>query len=324
MYHLCLHGWDEHPCIGRRVCHTGPAASSCLLAGPEGLEPSYPGLEPDVLAAKRRTRCSRGAAVQCVSRPCGSPRSATTCAAAFRRCMGADGSPEIPRSPIERAMSPRRSMTRGRKTTPPEGSPARYSRTSAEWPCIFKTELAKTRLDPAIKKLWESRRSDRPKWGDLRTTFRREHCRNLNPWGSETCPFKETDCALAFYAAVEQSLHATNPYGYFRSVCRSTGALRADLGVELRSRMRTDANEGRVGRPTTASLREGPADGLRPSAAEGPDELVVRDVDGGDAVDSVRRVATGLPTVGDVLRDIGVRPRPRSGPDGDPDEGRGR
>lgn len=137
-------------------------------------------------------------------------------------------------------------MSRERKPTPPGEAPARYSRTSREWPCIFKMPIATERLDPAIKKLWESRRSDRPKWGDLRTQFRQKHCRLVNPWGSETCPFKDFECALAFYTAVEQSLDARNPYAYFMAVARSTGAARADLGVEQRAkaaRMRTDATD---------------------------------------------------------------------------------
>ena len=135
-------------------------------------------------------------------------------------------------------------MSREQQPTPPVQPPARYRRTSREWPCIFKMPIATERLDPSIKKLWESRRSDRPKWGDLRNMFRRFHCRALNPWGSETCPFKDYECALAFYVAVEQSLNARNPYGYFLSVARSSGATRADIGVELRAkaaRMRTDA-----------------------------------------------------------------------------------
>jgi hypothetical protein len=137
-------------------------------------------------------------------------------------------------------------MTRVKKPTPSGKPNARYPRTSAEWPCIFTQPLATERLFPAVKKLWERNRSDRPKWGDLLTTFRREHCRNVNPWGSETCPFKPQECALAFYVALESSLDAKNPYGYFRAVARSSGALRADLAVERkaqRARMRTTEDE---------------------------------------------------------------------------------
>jgi hypothetical protein len=211
-------------------------------------------------------------------------------------------------------------MTRDAQPTPARKAsarPPRYTRTSTEWPCIFKDPIATERLDPAVKKLWESRRDDRPKWGDLRTTFRRDHCRTVNPWGSETCPFKVEECALAFYRSIEQSLKARNPYGYFIRVCRSSGAARADLGQELRARMRTDANEGAMGRAGTDRLRAGSPDGLR---AE-PHDPVVRGVDGEDAVRGLRGLAARPSTVGDVLRSFDLGPHPQPGPDGPPDEG---
>lgn len=215
-------------------------------------------------------------------------------------------------------MKAKRPVTRDGEPTPADNPPARYSRTSREWPCIFKTTLATERLDPAVKKLWESRRSDRPKWGDLRTMFRQSHCKLVNPWGSETCPFKEEDCALAFYAALDQSLDARNPYGYFRSVVRSMGAARADLGVEVRARMRTDVtDEGAVGRPPTSRLREGPPDRVRNE----PYDRVVRGVGREDALRGVRGMAAGPEPVGDVLRTLGDRSRPRPRNDRDADEG---
>lgn len=196
--------------------------------------------------------------------------------------------------------------------TPMTDRPARYTNTSSYWPCIFKGEMAVQRLDPAVKKLWDSRRQDRPKWGDLRNTFRREHCYRINPWGSETCPFAEAACGLAFYNAVDQSLYARNPYGYFRSVCRSTGAARADLGQELRARMRTD--EGRAGR---GGLRAGPPDGLR-DERQPP---LVRGVEGSQPVGGVRG-ATAQPTaLGDVLRTLDLGPRAPSRPDSNEEEG---
>lgn len=212
-------------------------------------------------------------------------------------------------------------MTRERKPTPTEHPSARYARTSAEWPCIFKTPLATERLDPAIKTLWASRRSDRPKWGDLRTTFRKQHCRNVNPWGSATCPFRPTDCAMAFYRAIEQALAARNPYAYFISVCRSTGAARADLGVELRARMRTDVtDETGVDRATHPGVPARPTDRLR---AVG-DDPVVRGVDRDSTARGVRRVATGPVPLGDVLGGLDLGPRPRPRPVSDEHEGEAR
>jgi len=204
-------------------------------------------------------------------------------------------------------------MTRETKPTASEQRPARYSSTSAEWPCIFKMPIATERLDPAIKKLWESRRADRPKWGDLRNTFRREHCYRLNPWGSDTCPFIESSCAMAFYSAVEQSLDARNPYGYFRSVCRSTGAARADLGVERKARMRTD--EGGAG---ASRLREGPSTGLR----EERQPPLIPGVEADVAVRGVRGTSARPTALGDVLRTLDLGSRPPSGTDDHEEEGR--
>ena len=213
-------------------------------------------------------------------------------------------------------------MSRERKPTPNGKPPACYSRTSAEWPCIFPTPLATERLDPAVKKLWETRRDDRPKWGDLRTTFRRSHCRLVNPWGSETCPFKPEDCALAFYQALEHSLDARNPYAYFITVCKSMGAARADLGVELRARMRTDdANEGAMGRTSDPSLRERSADGIRAVLEGGSEPSVVRVVQDSVSVRGVRGVAAQPTALRDVLGGLDLRPRPQPGQDSDEEEG---
>lgn len=206
-------------------------------------------------------------------------------------------------------------MARTAKPTPPGNKPARYSRTSTEWPCIFKMPIATERLDPAVKKMWESQRDDRPKWGDLRNTFRRQHCYRLNPWGSETCPFKPESCALAFYEALRQSLNARNPYGYFISVCRSSGALRADLGVELRARMRTDVS--RLEGAGLDSLRERPMDRVPPER----ERPVVRRVDAEEPARGLRGSAARPTPIGDLLGSLGLGSHPRPGPDSDEDEG---
>lgn len=127
-----------------------------------------------------------------------------------------------------------------------DARPPRYSNTSGLWPCVFNDDFVRDQIDPRIKTEWEARRDDKPKWGDLRTTFRKEHCRRINPWGSESCPFKPEDCALAFLQGVQRSLVARNPHGYFVQVARSGGAARADEGVALkaeRARMRTPVRD---------------------------------------------------------------------------------
>jgi len=124
--------------------------------------------------------------------------------------------------------------------------PPRYSRTSKEWPCVFGTDFMRDQIDPRIKDEWAASRADKPKWGDLRTTFRREHCSAVNPWGSETCPFKPEECAIAFLKAVQQSLGARNAHAYFVRVARASGSYRADQSVEMKAqkaRMRTQEDE---------------------------------------------------------------------------------
>lgn len=124
--------------------------------------------------------------------------------------------------------------------------PPRYSRTSTEWPCVFGTDFVREQIDPRVKAEWADARDDKPKWGDLRNTFRREHCATVNPWGSETCPFPVEQCGIAFLKAVQQSLKARNAHAYFIRVARASGSYRADGSVEIkaqRARMRTTEDE---------------------------------------------------------------------------------
>jgi hypothetical protein len=124
--------------------------------------------------------------------------------------------------------------------------PPRYTRTSNFWPCVFNDDFVREQVDPRLKAEWEDQRDDKPKWGDLRTTFRKEHCRRINPYGSENCPFKPEDCAIAFLKGVVKSMKARNPHGYFVQVARSSGAARADESLVLkaeRARMRTSVRD---------------------------------------------------------------------------------
>jgi hypothetical protein len=130
--------------------------------------------------------------------------------------------------------------------TPKPKPSVRYPRTRATWPCVFDSDFVREQVDPRILTAWEAQRSDKPKWGDLRTTFRREHCQTINPYGSETCPFRAEDCAIAFLKGVTASLGARNAHGYFIRVARSMAAARADEGVRMRAekaRMRTGEGE---------------------------------------------------------------------------------
>lgn len=209
---------------------------------------------------------------------------------------------------------------RDQQPTPPTNAnarPPRYTRTSTEWPCIFNGDFVREQVDPRIKTAWEERRSDKPKWGDLRNTFRREHCRAINPWGSETCPFAEEDCALAFLQGVLSSLKARNPHGYFIKVARSSGSYRADEGVERRARMRTDVpHPPAMGGAMPEGLREGPL----PSLGQGR----LGDQDHVDPVapssgEGVRRPVSRPQPIGELLGSLDLRPREGSPKDRRPD-----
>ena len=203
--------------------------------------------------------------------------------------------------------------------------PSRNSTTTREWPCVFNGEFIREQIDPRVKTEWAERRSDKPKFGDLRNTFRREHCRSVNPWGSETCPFREEDCAIAFLKAVQESLPARNAHGYFIKVARSSGALRADMAVDRRAddaRMRTRAtegpsDEGRMGGADPARVRARPEAGVAPDAAPAPPDAA----ESGEAGGGVRRPVSRPRLIGDLLREADLRSRPRSGQDGYGDEG---
>lgn len=67
-------------------------------------------------------------------------------------------------------------------------------------------------------------------FGELRRLWRVEHCQELNPYGSDSCPYREEQCALAFYIATERvtSRFLSSPKGYFKKYARTLAGIRAD------------------------------------------------------------------------------------------------
>jgi len=205
-------------------------------------------------------------------------------------------------------------------TTPAHRHVARYPRTSAIYPCVFESDYVREVIDPLVKADWAKTRSDKPKWGDLRTTFRQQHCRAINPYGSGSCPGTPQACGGAFLAAVRQSLFATNAHAYFIKIARSTGAERADLYQSKRDRMRTDeqaeeADESRMGSPDREGLRTGPA----PGVAQIQQPAAVLDLAVGKREGGVRSPLSRPASIGSVLGSFDLRPRP--GPDDHEEEG---
>jgi hypothetical protein len=114
-------------------------------------------------------------------------------------------------------------MSKDVKTTPKVRRPSRY-------PCIFRGRFIRDQVDPRVKELWERTTGKPAPFGRLRLSFQRGHCQAINPYGSEDCPYREEECAMAFLGTVQNSLlpWVEDPAAYFVKVARSSGVERAD------------------------------------------------------------------------------------------------
>lgn len=96
-------------------------------------------------------------------------------------------------------------------------------------PCVFGGSFIREQIDPRVQAIWQERWKKPARFGELRRLFRERHCRAVNPYGSQTCPYPEKDCAMSFLRAVEVSIDKSeSSLGYYRAVCLSSGARRAD------------------------------------------------------------------------------------------------
>jgi hypothetical protein len=176
--------------------------------------------------------------------------------------------------------------------------------TARKWECFLSTNMTKT-VDPQVDELWRTAFGKRTPFGDLRNQWRRHHCRTLNPYGSETCPYQLEDCALAFLQTVRVTTRSNpkSPVGYFLRVAKSEAAKRAD-NKPLRRGLTADNQYGSI-------LRTGVPD--EEPKAEGPG------ITGPQTEDSVSRqrmrsAATGPISIGDLLGQIDPRPHQGSVP----------
>jgi len=105
--------------------------------------------------------------------------------------------------------------------------------------CVFSTPFIREQVDPRVKKLWSDRYGKGAPFGNLRLMWKERHCATLNPYGSENCPYRPEDCALAFLAAVERvtAPDVTNPTGMFRTISTLMAAERADNKPLARDRI---------------------------------------------------------------------------------------
>lgn len=179
--------------------------------------------------------------------------------------------------------------------------------TARRWECVF-PHPASELVDARVDKLWKAAFGGRTPFGDLRNQFRRQHCRTLNPYGSDTCPYARENCALAFEDAVRVTADARPrvPVGYFMKVAKTIGAIRADSKPLARDRMNV------LGEPTPPNFSESHADqpgspGRSPEKAGG----------------SMPSQDSGPVGIGELLRQIGIQPRQGSKSSDDREEGPG-
>jgi len=109
---------------------------------------------------------------------------------------------------------------------------------------VFRGSYIKDVVDPQIKDAFAPRRAP---WGDLRKTWKAEHCARVNPTGyHDDCPYSEEQCALAFLEAVIKVQDAEKPGALFRKIARWEGIVRADNkplareGLPERRKVRVD------------------------------------------------------------------------------------
>lgn len=143
-------------------------------------------------------------------------------------------------------------------------------------PCIVASEFVRDQVDPRIAQVW-AERGRKPKFGDMRTIWRRRHCGTLNPYDSDHCPYESTECALAYLQCATRAaeMSTSNPMGYFWKSALSTALVRADekpLARHVEAQGSGDpeasgggagARSGRVAATSAPARRNGDDAGLR-------------------------------------------------------------
>jgi hypothetical protein len=166
--------------------------------------------------------------------------------------------------------------------------------------CVFNSSFVREQVDPRVKAAWEQRFDVKAPFSRLRLSWREEHCQTLNPYGSDTCAYRQEQCALSFLAAVEATVanarDASGAVGYFRRVARSDATRRAD--------------EKPMRRETHAEVPAQTQEAFRPS-----DPGHVRHSD--EERQELSRSRSRPIAIGQVLGGLVPRPRERLSPDGE-------
>ena len=165
----------------------------------------------------------------------------------------------------------------------------------SRWPCIFSGKFVREQVDPRVKAVWESTTGQKAPFGRLRMNFQQEHCRTINPYGSDSCPYREEECAMAFLSAVQNTLlpWVDDPAAYFVKLARANGAERAD-NKPLAREMHREEGPGNPG---------GRQRGARPRPPRNGET-----VRGLTEEDLVRRAANRPQSIGALLGTLHVGP----------------
>jgi hypothetical protein len=109
-----------------------------------------------------------------------------------------------------------------------------------KWVCVFRDRFLREQVTPRIL-------AEDPKApiGAFQKAFREEHCRQLDVYGTGSCPYKREECALAYLQVAMKTIHEarTSKVGLFRKIARSYGAERADNKPLARSTIRTNGQK---------------------------------------------------------------------------------
>lgn len=190
----------------------------------------------------------------------------------------------------------------------------RNLRISQNHPCIFGGQtkgIVHSQFDPKIQTAWKEHFGCPAPFGNLRLLFRQEHCRRINPYGSDSCPYEEYECAYAFYlcaiGTVSSARDRRTASGYFRAIAKTTGMKRAEDKPLMRYRRETQLDPTQAPRRSsdTGDLRSG--DEARQLGGVQPDREDV----------PVRSRFSVPDRIGTLLGSLDLGPRPGPADDGE-------
>lgn len=163
----------------------------------------------------------------------------------------AAGGTEDPRASWSRTLHP-----------PPDGLQQHFAqRGKLTRECVFRgNEMLREDINPRLQEAWKAdgRKGYFP-FSGAQKVWRTEHCPQINPYGSEDCPYGRDECSIAYFAAMTKTIdsHPDNFIAFARTVARNLGMIRSDNKPLARDRIRTSGHSTR-----RRSLRAGPREGL--------------------------------------------------------------